>query len=69
MLECGLDDDLVGGPERNPVFPDPLAADQSAHQGEPAPENNRGPALCLFCVELIPAVTKRAERQWINPRL
>ena len=56
LLECGLDDDLVGGPERNPVFPDPLAADQPAHQREPAAENDRRPALRLFCVELIPAV-------------
>jgi hypothetical protein len=68
MLQRGLDDDLVGGAERDPVFPDPLAADQSAHQGEPATENDRRLALRRFCVELVPAVGERAERQWINSR-
>ena len=48
VLQGGLDDDLVGGPERHPVFADALAADQPADQGEPAAENDRGPALRLF---------------------
>ena len=63
VLQCGLDDDLVGGAERDPVFPDPLAADQPADQGEPAAENDRRPALRLLRVELVPAVPERAERR------
>ena len=47
VLQGGLDHDLVGGPERHPLVAEALAADQAADQGEPAAEDDRGPALRL----------------------
>jgi hypothetical protein len=47
VLQCALDDDLVGWPERNPALSDALAADEAAHQGQPATEHDGGAALGL----------------------
>ncbi|MDN5797964.1 MAG: hypothetical protein L0H79_19770 [Intrasporangium sp.] len=65
--EGGLDDDLVGGPERDPGVAEALAADVAADQGEPAGEDHRGPGLCGRGVEVLPALAEGAEREGVDP--
>jgi hypothetical protein len=67
VLQGGLDDDLVGGPERDPSLSDALAADEAADQGQPATEHDRGAPLGLGCGQVLPSRPERAEGQWVDP--
>ena len=67
VLQGALDNNLVGGPERNPSLSDALASDEAADQGQPATENDGCATLGLCCGQVLPARSERAESERVDP--